>query len=486
MSLSERRTVDSATKYRKIAALGRGGMANVHLAALKGQRGFTKLVVVKELRPELAIDPQYVMMFAEEARISARLSHPNVVQTFEVHEEGPSVALVMEYLDGQTYMVARKRLGPKLSIPLHVHVLCEVLEGLHHAHELRGFDGSSLGLVHRDVSPQNVILTYEGDVKLLDFGIAKLVNTSEAFTQTGILKGKIAYMAPEQIAGGTIDRRADLFSIGVMLWEGLAGKRLWAGIEPPQILGRLMTGDLPALPTETIEREPGLSAVCHRALSISPDQRYPDAPAMIDALEATSRRLTTTRRSLARLLGEDFAGERRTQADVIERQLALAETSTTGEYDPVRLSLTGESVSGVRSVPPSTTPEFASDAPPAAVLAVAAPESSRRTTVFLTLGVLALSFVAAFVLVARLAPRQRSGAMEASPNLPSASGPVTSVFVTSAPLAPVSADAPLPVPSAIVRPSRSVPARAPKNVAGPAPPVTAPAPAPISSRDLGY
>ncbi len=347
---------ETTSKYRRLAVLGRGGMATVYLAALKGQRGFTKLVVVKELRTELALDPEYTAMFSEEARIAARLSHPNVVQTFEVHEDGASTALVMEHLDGQPYTVVRRKLAAKMPLALHVHVICEILEGLHHAHELRGFDGAPLGLVHRDVSPHNVIVTYDGDVKLLDFGIAKLVHASENLTQTGMLKGKLAYMAPEQTGGGAIDRRADLFAMGILLWEVLAGRRMWGGVEPAQILGRLIGGDLPALPYEAVAPHPDLAAVCAKALSMRAEDRFGSAREMLSAVEAAFARSPSARRELSASLLEAFADERASQASVIARQLSLAESVPTGEFAPVRLSSSGESISGVRATLSTASP----------------------------------------------------------------------------------------------------------------------------------
>ncbi len=227
-SHDRQRTASGDGRFRVIAEVGEGGMAKVYLAVARGFSGFNKLVVLKSLRSNLASDRACVDMFLHEARLAARLNHPNVVQTYEVIEEDGRPVMVMEYLEGQplSQIAVRAQADKRFTLSMRLHVLCDVLAGLHYAHELRDFDGTALDLVHRDVSPQNIFVTFEGQVKLLDFGIAKVVHTSApAETDAGVLKGKVLYMAPEQIAGEALDRRADIFAVGVMLWEALAGER---------------------------------------------------------------------------------------------------------------------------------------------------------------------------------------------------------------------------------------------------------------------
>src|SRR5260370_910736 len=187
-------------KYKLLAELGRGGMANVYLAVARGPSGFNKLVVLKCLRSDLASDTELLAMFLDEARLAARLNHPHVVQTYEVGEYVGRPVIVMEYLEGQVLssLVQRAQSNNALPLSLHLRVIIDALEGLHHAHELTDYDGKPLGLVHRDISPQNVFVTFDGHVKVLDFGIAKAA-TSQSQTATGILKGKVKYMAPEQM-----------------------------------------------------------------------------------------------------------------------------------------------------------------------------------------------------------------------------------------------------------------------------------------------
>ena len=191
-------------------------MGIVHLAASHGPGGFNKLLVVKELKPELSRDDTYVSMFLDEARLAARLAHPNIVQTIEVGSEGSRHYMVMEFLDGRSLHRTIRRFRDHGGLPLgaHLRVIAESLLGLHHAHELVDFDGQPLDIVHRDVSPLNVFVTFDGQTKVIDFGIAKSVDSSLE-TKTGILKGRVAYMAPEQAWGQEVDRRADVYSAGV-------------------------------------------------------------------------------------------------------------------------------------------------------------------------------------------------------------------------------------------------------------------------------
>jgi serine/threonine-protein kinase len=271
----------STQKYHPILELGRGGMAEVYLAVTLGQGGFTKLVVLKKTRAEFSQDPEFVTMFLDEARLAARLNHPNVVQTYEVGQEGNQYFIAMEYLDGQPLNRARN-IGTKrepMPLLLHLQVLCGVLAGLHHAHELCDFDGTPLQVVHRDISPHNVFVTYDGHVKVVDFGIAKAAGAA-AQTQAGAIKGKLAYMPPEQATGKPVDRRTDIFSVGVMLWEALAGVRMWAAVPDSGILFRLSSRDLPDLREAAPSAPPELLRIALRALAPDPAERYPTAAAM--------------------------------------------------------------------------------------------------------------------------------------------------------------------------------------------------------------
>ena len=236
---------EGANKYRAIAELGRGGMAEVFLAVVHGRAGFNKLVVLKRTLPDFSLEPEFVTMFLDEARLAARLNHPNVVQTYEVGQDGNRYFIAMEFLDGQPLnrVLRVGKNGVALPQALYVRILADALAGLHHAHELTDFDGTKLQVVHRDVTPHNLFVTYDGHVKIVDFGIAKAAGAAQE-TRHSTIKGKIAYMPPEQASGGKIDRRADIFSVGVMLWEAVAGLRMWKGVDQYAVVNRLACGDV--------------------------------------------------------------------------------------------------------------------------------------------------------------------------------------------------------------------------------------------------
>jgi serine/threonine-protein kinase len=312
-------------KYHLIAELGHGGMADVYLAVARGPAGFSKLQVVKQLRPALAENPEVVAMFLDEARLAARLNHPNVVQTYEVEQEGDHCFIAMEYLDGQPLDRILRRAKKKggLPLPLHLRILSDTLAGLHHAHELQDYDGTPLKVVHRDVSPQNIFVTYEGQIKVVDFGIAKAANGS-AETRTGVLKGKISYMSPEQAVGDDLDRRSDLFAVGILLFEAISGDKFWKNATDIQVLHRLTNGPIPTaadLPPDTPE---DLRDICACAISPDPSDRFATAEEFHNALESYLR---DTGMPAGREVGSHVAKlfeDRRFQARaIVEEQLRI-------------------------------------------------------------------------------------------------------------------------------------------------------------------
>ncbi|XXY95520.1 serine/threonine-protein kinase [Sorangium sp. So ce296] len=281
-------------RYRLVAKLGRGGMADVFLAVSRGPGSFNKLVVVKCLRVGMAEDPRYVLMFLDEAKLSARLNHPNVVQTYEIGGESGGYFIVMEYLEGQPLkdivraVVSGCPGAASFSRAVWVRIIAEALRGLHYAHELTDFDGRLLGVVHRDVSPHNIFITYDGAVKIVDFGVAK-ASLNAAHTESGTFKGKMAYAAPEQaMASGDVDRRADIFAIGIVLWELLAMRRLFDG-DHVAVMHQLLTRDIPRLSAVVPDIDPALDEIVARALQRDPAQRFSTAQEMGDALESHLR-----------------------------------------------------------------------------------------------------------------------------------------------------------------------------------------------------
>jgi serine/threonine-protein kinase len=275
-------------KYRLVATLGKGGMGTVHLALARGLGDFRKLLVVKKLRDNLTKQKDFLIRFMDEAKLAARLDHPNVIQTFEADQADGVYYLAMEYLDGQTLSTLTSRFSSahaeSLPLRMHVQILCDVLTGLHYAHELRDFDGSSLHVVHRDVSPQNVFVTYHGQVKVVDFGVAKAANAS-AQTEPGMFVGKFAYAAPEQVLGHSVDARTDVFAVGVMLWQAITGQRFSEQVPTADSFRARVDGAEPRV----AEMMPGVDAelarISDKALAIDPEQRFPTAQAFRSALQ---------------------------------------------------------------------------------------------------------------------------------------------------------------------------------------------------------
>ncbi len=310
-------------KYQLLAVLGRGGMADVFLALARGPMGFSKLVVLKRLRRALADDKSFRDMFLDEARLAARLNHPNVVQTHEVGEYDGIYFIAMEYLEGQSLnKIIRELSKREETLPplLCARIVSDALAGLHYAHELKDFDGSPLEIIHRDVSPHNVFVTYDGSVKMVDFGIAKAA-LSSVQTEVGVLKGKVAYMAPEQAAGEDIDPRADVFAMGIVLWELLAQERLMTGDSAAATLHTLLHSTVPKVTSIRPDVSPALEAILERALEKNADERFPSALAMRDALEdciAASGK-SIRQEEIGRELSSLFAGVR----EAIQKQVQM-------------------------------------------------------------------------------------------------------------------------------------------------------------------
>lgn len=265
-------------------------MAEIWLARQSGLKGFEKLVVIKRMMNSLERDEEYVEMFLTEARLAAQLTHNHVVQIYELGEEAGSLYMVMEYLDGEDLSAVR-RTGQKHGLPLLDHYTAKLIsmaaEGLHYAHTRTGIDGKPLGIVHRDISPQNLIATFDGGLKVVDFGIAKLASHH---TNSGKLKGKLAYMSPEQARGEQLDARSDVFSLGIVLFEVVTRTRLLPKMNDIELL-TFMGGNEP-LPKVSDRRQdvpPGLEEIIAKALMRKREQRYQNARELHEALEGWIR-----------------------------------------------------------------------------------------------------------------------------------------------------------------------------------------------------
>ncbi|MEN9796444.1 MAG: hypothetical protein RL653_140 [Pseudomonadota bacterium] len=303
----------AAGRYQVLKHLASGGMAEVFLARERNPSGIEKLVVLKRVLPSHAKDAEYLRMFRDEGRIGALLQHPNLVQMFEMGTLEGSPYISMEYLNGEDirniFRVLRRR-GEPMRLDVALTVLSGVLAGLHCAHEAVGVDGQPLSIVHRDVSPQNVIVTYEGGVKVVDFGIARAENRLNK-TENAVLKGKVAYMAPEQVLGEALDRRADVYAVGVMLYEMTTGQRPYQQMSEVAIIRAIL--DVPVEPPTSLVPgyPPELAAIVMKALAKNRASRYQTAQQLQEALEgfAVSRGMSLSTLALGRFMRELF-GER--------------------------------------------------------------------------------------------------------------------------------------------------------------------------------
>jgi serine/threonine protein kinase len=350
-------------KYQLVARLGQGGMATVYLALAAGPAGFSKLMVLKVLREEPPADfgsgelPRSAMftelrqLFANEARLSARFLHRNIVHTYEVDEIDGCCVLSMEYLDGQTYRRTQARAARAGGLPLaeQLRILSETAHGLHYVHTLSDFDGSELGVVHCDVSPQNVFISYDGHVKLLDFGISQ---THASFQQTppqpplASFKGKLDYVAPEQLRGEPVDARTDVFSLGVMLWEAISGARFGGGrgVDSVVKVQARLAGAEPSIRDVVPEVDDALAQIVERALAPEPSARFADAAAFAGALEDYLEQVGArpSARSLSRLVTPLFAHERAELRAVVDRHMQRDKASRApGELPALDLTRSG-------------------------------------------------------------------------------------------------------------------------------------------------
>jgi len=300
-------------RYEIVKHLGQGGMAEVLLARTVGFEGFERHVVLKRIRAEAAHDERYVSMFLDEARIAASLHHHNIVQVTDMGQEAGEYFFTMEYVHGEDTRALLGHLsrGDEMMPLEHViGVVCAAAAGLHHAHEQRGPDRAPLGIVHRDVSPANILIGYDGGVKVADFGIAK-TRHGRSETQTGTLKGKVAYMSPEQCVGEAMDRRSDVFSLGIVLYELCTVRRLFKGENDFLTMTAIVLGYVPPPSQYRTDLPPEIETVILKALAARPEDRYQTAQEMRLDLEAaaTTIGLTIVNTALADYMKRTF-GER--------------------------------------------------------------------------------------------------------------------------------------------------------------------------------
>ncbi|HTJ44763.1 MAG TPA: serine/threonine-protein kinase [Kofleriaceae bacterium] len=275
-------------RYQLVERLAVGGMAELFLATAPGEHGFAKQIVIKRLLPHLARETTYNAMFIDEAKLTARLVHPKIAQTYELGRVDDSLFIAMEYVDGIDVLAMLRECAhrhQRVPAEIAVYIAHEVLDALDYAHNLRDVDGRPLGVVHRDISPSNVLLSVRGDVKLVDFGIARAAAAGRAHqTKSGTLKGKYGYMSPEQVVELPLDARSDLFSVGIVLAEMLIGRRLFAAANELDVLLMVRDAKLTRLERFGADIEKGLDAILRRALRKPPEERWGTAAAFRDAL----------------------------------------------------------------------------------------------------------------------------------------------------------------------------------------------------------
>jgi len=293
-----------------------GGMAEVFRAVWHGEEGFQRSVAIKRILPGLSENEDFIKMFIDEAKIAVRLSHPNIAQIIDLGMEGDTYYIALEYVPGRDMRSVQDRVIERgrgaLPLPLAIHVVMKVCEALHHAHGAQA-NGQPLGLIHRDVSPQNILISYEGEVKVIDFGLAKAAGRMVQ-TRVGVVKGKLAYLSPEQARGLSIDHRSDIFSLGICFFEWITGQRLFLRAEDADTVMAVQRGEVPridSLPGVDPMTSGELEPILRKALAPDPAQRYQSALELHDALQAFcyEHRIIVTRSKVVRQMSALFAEE---------------------------------------------------------------------------------------------------------------------------------------------------------------------------------
>jgi serine/threonine-protein kinase len=467
-------------RYELMGEIASGGMATVYLARLTGMGGFQRFVAMKRLHPHLAKEEEFVEMFLGEARIAARIHHPNVVPILEVGASQVGYYLVMEYIEGDTLarLLARAAsTGTRLPVSIALRVAIDMLSGLHAAHELHDDHNQPVNLVHRDVSPQNVLVGQDGIARITDFGVARAASRLNA-TRVGQLKGKIAYMAPEQAAGSEeLDRRADVFSAGVVVWEALAQKRLFKAENEAATLSRVITEPVPLLfqVAPLVSKE--VSGVVMRSLERDPDKRFPSCAAFADALEAAAalKDKVASPRELAAYVNEVMGEEIAQKRDDVRSWLAQSEPtgSVASELPPGAIPSSSVSAAAI-SIPRAL--EGSQSGASSSVSTVQQPKRSRTPLVLGALLLVALLGAGGFM-VTRSARRVGvASSQQRDPNPAPALAPSIPPVPTASALPMPAAS---PAPSVVLQPA---PEAGPLGVAPPVPKPATQAPAPVRPR----
>ncbi len=481
-------------RYALYEPIASGGMATVHFGRLLGPVGFARTVAIKRLHAQFAQDPEFVSMFLDEARLAARIRHPNVVPTLDVVALDGELFLVMEYVQGEplgALLKATRKAGRKVPIPYAVAIISGALRGLHAAHEAKDEQGEPLGIVHRDISPQNILVGVDGAPRVLDFGVAKAAGRLQV-TRQGQIKGKIAYMPPEQIHGTASDRRTDVYAAGAVLWETLTGVKLFQGDSDIAVFAKVMEGKvLP--PSQLAPGVPAaLDAIVMRALAKSPEDRFEDAREMARALESVVPLVATA--EIGEWVEATAAEHLATRTQTVSRiEVDSAVSNPRADGLAAWPSSGPASVSATRLAPMAAGPpgadatEVSGSSASAVVESAVVPRIDRRwiaAGIGAGGGLLVFAIILAIV-AGRSNPTSASTTIApvAPSGLPAASPPALPVPPAPLPAAPPPPAASIrppvvvaapPLPAATLPPSPSPPAAA---TLAPTPPVPAPLPA---------
>ena len=429
-------------KYLLVGEIAQGGMGEVFVAVQQGLEGFSKIVVVKRVLRHLTSDSEFTRMFIDEARLAARLEHSNIVKTYEFGEHEGQYYTVMEFLAGEDLGKVLYNLSLRaemMALPLAIHITSQLCNGLHFAHELTDHEGRPLHLVHRDVNPANLVITYAGEIKIIDFGVAK-VDKAAVKTVTGMLKGKFAYMCPEYIQAQVLDRRADVFSAGIVLWEALTGRQLFARDTTAATMYAVMGDPIPMPSKYRSDVPPQLDAIVARALARDPAHRFATADEMRSALDDLAASLPKVdARAIGRTM-EDLFGTIRAQAMcAIAQSRSLSHNISLVMKRPAMLPV---SESPVAWLPTIATP-------------TARPGRRRLVIAGAVAGVLGLASVGIWALASRSETQRQptAGAAQPAPATIVATAPPP---IAPPPVAPPSTEPPPPVapPPVADRPAR--------------------------------
>jgi serine/threonine protein kinase len=318
-------------RYAVLKHLASGGMADVLLGRSEGIEGFERHVVVKRIRPEYARDQRFIRMFLDEARVAATLHHQHIVQVYDIGEAGGDYFIAMEYIHGEdvrTILSAASRSRNHVPLGYAIAIVSAAAAGLHYAHERCGADKRPLGIVHRDVSPSNILVGYDGSIKVVDFGIAKAAMREE--TQSGSLKGKISYMSPEQCKGGEVDRRSDVYALGVVLYELATTTRLFKGENSYLVMDQIVNGRVPPPQNRRPDLPAELATIIQRAIAPDRAKRYATADELRQALDAFAAKsgLTASSSAIAAYMKKQLGHRPEPWLDIIEDEPLLDDVPT--------------------------------------------------------------------------------------------------------------------------------------------------------------